>query len=300
MSPEISVVIPTYNRRATLDLCLRALEQQEIAPERFEIVVVDDGSTDGTADLLAEAASRSGGRLRRARQPNAGPSAARNAGVALTRGALVLLLDDDIIAEPALVGEHLEWHQRHADPWSAVLGYVRWSEGVPITPFMRFIDSNGMQFGYGRLRDGQRIGFRYFYTCNLSLKREILIGHPFDTRFPSAAFEDISLGYELERLGLSLHFHRRAAGWHHRTVDFDQFRDRMARAGRSLRLLHRAHPEVRSVMPAPHRRRLTRASRWFAALVGRFLPAGPAEANLEAYWRAALTDEMARGYASER
>jgi glycosyltransferase involved in cell wall biosynthesis len=296
MDPEISVVIPTFNRKETLALCLQALEEQDAPAGRAEVVVVDDGSTDGTAEFLEEAAGRAPGRLRFVRQPNSGPAAARNAGTALARAPLVLLLDDDVLAEPGLVREHLAWHRLHPDPMSAVLGYVRWSPRVEVTPFMRFIDENGMQFGYERIRDGERVGFRYFYTCNLSIKRGALLRHPFHTEIRAAAFEDIGLGYRLEREGLALYFHRAAAAHHYRTVGFDEFRGRMRRAGASLRILHQAHPELRDVLRAPRRHRVKRATRRLASLTAPILPPARAEAVLRAYWRAALVDEMARGY----
>jgi glycosyltransferase involved in cell wall biosynthesis len=296
MDPEISVVLPTFNRKETLSLCLRALERQEAPSGIAELVVVDDGSTDGTVDFLEAEAARAGGRLRFMRQANRGPAAARNNGIALARAPLVLLLDDDVVAEPGLVREHVDWHRRHPDPMHAVVGYVRWSPEVEITPFMRFIDSNGMQFGYEKIRDGERVGFRYFYTCNLSIKRGVLVRHPFDATIRAPAFEDIGLGYRLEREGLVLYHDRAAAAHHHRTVGFDEFRDRMKRAGESLRLLHGNHPELRDVPRAPRRHRVKRATRRLWSLAAPMLPPARAEALLQAYWRAALVDEMARGY----
>lgn len=296
MAPEISIVLPTYNRRETLALCLEALGRQDSPSGLAEIVVVDDGSTDGTADFLGRLAATSNGRLRYVRQANLGPAAARNAGIALARTPLVLLIDDDVVAEQALVREHVEWHRRHTDPMCAVLGHVEWSPGVEITPFMRFIDAHGMQFGYEKIRDGERVGFRYFYTCNLSIKRSVLIRSPFDTTMRAPAYEDIGLGYRLEREGLVLFYHRAAGARHHRTVTFEEFQGRMRRAGASLRLLHGAHPELRDILRAPRRHRVKRAARRLWSLAAPLLPPARAEGALRAYWRAALVDEMARGY----
>ncbi len=294
VSPQLSVVIPTHDRRETLALCLRALQEQD-GRGSFEVVVVDDGSTDDTADFLTGAAAREPHRLRFLRQLNSGPAVARNAGVALARAPIVLLLDDDILARPGLLREHLDWHRQHPDSRMALLGHVAWSDEVEVSPFMRFID-NGTQFGYEQIRDGDRVDFRYAYACNLSLKREVLLRQPFDARFPWAAYEDIELGYRLEREGLELYYHQRAAASHYRTVTVEQFLRRTERAGVSLRLLHRIHPELRDLLPAPRRCRMKRLLRYLVAHVGR--PLGPrvAEAMARGHWRAAILDELARGY----
>ncbi|HEU4382310.1 MAG TPA: glycosyltransferase family 2 protein [Anaeromyxobacteraceae bacterium] len=293
---ELSVVVPTYNRWETLARCLRALQEQETGGAPFEVVVVDDGSSDRTAELLAEASAQEPGRLRFLRQGNSGPAVARNAGIALARGPVVLMLDDDVLARPGLLREHLHWHRRHPDPRMALLGHVAWSDEVEVSPFMRFIDSNGMQFGYDQIRDGERVDFRYTYACNLSLKREMLLRHPFDTRFPIAAFEDIELGYRLEREGLEIHYNQRAAAAHYRTVTFEQFLRRMRRAGASLRLLHEIHPELRELLPPPRRLRLRRLGEFVGARLAQLLGLRSAEAAAPAHWRVAILDEMGRGY----
>ena len=96
---EVSVVIPTFNRRRILAEVLGALDGQQGAPP-FEIVVVDDGSTDGTFEWLSQqAASGSPRPLRLLRQPNRGPAAARNRGVAAAAGAWIAFLGDDTVPE---------------------------------------------------------------------------------------------------------------------------------------------------------------------------------------------------------
>ena len=88
-SPFFSVVVPTYNRRSMLERALRSVWAQTC--DDYELIVVDDGSTDGTAEFLATLGSD----VRTVRQENQGPSAARNAGVALARGTYVVFLDSD-------------------------------------------------------------------------------------------------------------------------------------------------------------------------------------------------------------
>src|SRR6267378_524730 len=97
-----SVVIPTYNRLDMLLRVLDALERQADAPE-FEVIVVDDGSTDGTASTVAK---RAGDRLLFRSQPNGGPGNARNHGVTLASGRVVVFIGDDTVPEPTFLAEH--------------------------------------------------------------------------------------------------------------------------------------------------------------------------------------------------
>src|SRR2546428_8128565 len=129
-----SVIIPTYNRADILAKCLTALEHQTI-PEEFEVLVVDDGSTDRTPQLLAQWQSNKY-RFRFLRQQNKKPAAARNLGIDHATGDLILFLGDDIIASPQLLAEHKQGHNRGSD--AAVLGYTVWASELHVTRFMRY------------------------------------------------------------------------------------------------------------------------------------------------------------------
>jgi len=97
----LSVVIPTYNRLPILRQCLEALERQELAApiERFEVVLVDDGSTDDTVVWL-EANAASLPHLRLIRQDHGGPAEGRNRGVEQARGDVVVFIDSDLVVLP--------------------------------------------------------------------------------------------------------------------------------------------------------------------------------------------------------
>src|SRR5438128_1544197 len=97
--PTISVVVPTHNRRALLERLVRALEHQEGAPP-YEVVIVDDGFADGTADALARLAADAAVPLRTVlRDLNGGPAAARNAGWEVATAPLVAFTDDDCVPD---------------------------------------------------------------------------------------------------------------------------------------------------------------------------------------------------------
>jgi glycosyltransferase involved in cell wall biosynthesis len=92
---RVSVVIPTYNCAARLVRALQSIAAQTYPREHIEIVVVDDGSSDDTAERVAEFAANAPGETRYVRQQNAGPAAARNHGLRLARGEAIAFLDAD-------------------------------------------------------------------------------------------------------------------------------------------------------------------------------------------------------------
>jgi glycosyltransferase involved in cell wall biosynthesis len=218
---SLTIVIPTYNRR---DILAKALEGYlaQSAPARIhELLVVDDGSTDDTESMVQEFGEKTPFPVRYLRQPNRGPAAARNFGIREAGSSLVLFTDSDIIPERGLVEQHVDWHRRNPEITVAVLGYVTWSPELGATPFMRWYGERGGLFKYHRLRGLVKAPFEFFYTCNLSLKTEFLrtFGQ-FDEDFKSAAFEDIELGYRLDKKGLQVMYNPTAVGYHYQFFSF--------------------------------------------------------------------------------
>jgi len=241
--PEISVVIPTHNRLEILPEVLAGLVAQRDAPP-FEIIVVDDGSTDGTAEFLA--AWRPPVPARVLSRPARGPAAARNEGVAAAAGRLVAFLGDDTVPAPGWLAAHRQAHQRRGDPDElAVIGYTAWHRRMRLTPFLRYINEHGLQFGYALIADPERVPFNFFYTSNLSLARAALAAEPFDLGFPYPAWEDIELAYRLQqRRGMHLVYELGARVEHEHPTDFDRFVERQEKAGYSAVNFHRLHPEL--------------------------------------------------------
>jgi glycosyltransferase involved in cell wall biosynthesis len=121
-APEllVSVVIATYNRQDLLRRLFEQLDAQTLEPARFEAIAVDDGSEYDTRQKLADLKTKYAHRIER--QQNAGAAAARQRGVDLARGQIVVFLDDDMQVKPDFLERHLE---KHETPETVVLGRLR-------------------------------------------------------------------------------------------------------------------------------------------------------------------------------
>ncbi len=212
---SLSVIIPTYNRKDLLARALQGYLAQSTPQLIKELLVIDDGSTDGTEAMVREFSALAPFPIRYFRQPNKGPAAARNVGIREAQSSLVLFTDSDIIPRPDLVERHIEWHNQNPQISTAVLGYVTWDPAVKATPFMRWYGERKL-FGFYRLRDKREASFHFFATCNLSLKTEFLrTCGQFDEAFKRAAFEDTELGYRLSKSGMRLLYNPGAIAYHY-------------------------------------------------------------------------------------
>jgi glycosyltransferase involved in cell wall biosynthesis len=243
----ISVLVPTYKRPDLLGRCLASLAEQDVDATSFEVVAVDDGSGDATPRVLEEHAARMRNLRGFSLPANAGPAAARNRAINEAAGDLVLFVDDDIVAPPSLVATHLRLHDTaRGDRHLGVLGRVDWHPDLEVTPFMHWLDTSGLQFGFDTwLQEGPVVPpAAAFYTCNLSMHRDLLaeVG-AFDERFPYPAYEDMELAWRLERHGFRLEYRPEAQAFHARAIDLATFRARMAKVAESAALLRRVQPD---------------------------------------------------------
>lgn len=210
ISTRLTIVVPTYNRCDRLRRVLSALEKQTCGTDAFDVVVVSDGSTDGTDEFLASL--RTPLTVVVERQANAGPASARNRGVELASAPLVLFLDDDVVATPQLVAQHLASHARAPD--LVVIGPMIAPAGFRMQPWVAW-EQAMLEKQYRALRaDVFETTHRQFYTGNASLPRARLIeAGGFDTRYRRA--EDVELAFRLHELGLRFEFNARAVGDHY-------------------------------------------------------------------------------------
>jgi len=243
---RVSVVIPTHNRKSALLRCLDALARQSVLPQEFEVLVVDDGSTDGTREAVEH--RRDPFRLRYFRQEPSGPGAARNLGIEQAAGELVLMIGDDIYGDERLIEEHLLAHATRPEPGTAILGHIDWPAWMTPNPVMEYVCGDGMlQFAYPLISRLPALDHRFFYTSNISLKRAFLqdaaaAGVRFDPSFRHAAFEDSEFAMRLTPRGLRIHYAASARAVHDHWMDLDSFAAREGRAGEMAVVFYRLHP----------------------------------------------------------
>ena len=114
---------------------LAGLAGQDPVDGGVEVVVVSDGSTDGTDEYLASAAVPLP--VTALRQANGGPAAARNRGIEEARGTLVLFVDDDVVPAPDLIAAHVAAHD-HPDDDLVVVGPMNTPENVELSPWVQW------------------------------------------------------------------------------------------------------------------------------------------------------------------
>lgn len=240
MSPFLSVIIPTHNRidmlLCTVDALLR---QSEDANEQVEIIIVDDGSSLEVRSPLSDLATRCGkpNMLRYFFQQARGPAAARNLGIQEARGDVVLFLGDDILARPGLLRVHISAHtEEYPEKNYAVLGLADLAPWLCKTPFVNWW--RRWNFRYRLLLEHRRRpDYSFFYTNNLSLKRDFLLQYGlFDESFRYAAYEDGELGYRLSKNGLELVFKPEACADHVHRIDLLLACQRMMVRGKAFDL----------------------------------------------------------------
>lgn len=209
--PYFSVVVPTYNRLGRLRHVITAFERQAYPLDAYEVIVISDGSTDGTDAYLETL--RSTMQLRWLTQPNQGPAAARNAGVQTAVGEFIVFVDDDVVPEPQLLEEHARSHHEATGRDVVVLGPLLTPEGFVMAPWVRWEQEMLMKQYSAMLRGDWSATARQFYTGNASLRRShILAAGGFDEGFRRA--EDVELAYRLANNGLQFVFNFQAAGMH--------------------------------------------------------------------------------------
>ena len=249
--PTASVVVPTFNRLSDLQRVIQALrEQVDALPSPCQIVVVDDGSTDGTGAWLD--AHSSDLDVLGLHQENSGPARARNRGVEVSEGSVVIFLGDDTVPQPGWLYEHLEAHRiGGSNRPLAVLGYTGFPAGES-SPFLRWINEYGAQFGYALIDDPTDVPFNFFYTSNISLPRRYFrdLGG-FREDFPAAAWEDIEFAYRATGSGLSLRYQPRARVIHHHRIRVATFCERQQKSGRSAAIFAGLHPELAGFLGVP-------------------------------------------------
>jgi cellulose synthase/poly-beta-1,6-N-acetylglucosamine synthase-like glycosyltransferase len=225
--PSISVVIPAYNASATIDECLQALQGQSVPHSEYEVIVVDDGSTDATGNI----ASRHGALV--FRQANCGPAGARNKGIALARGATVLFTDADCAPAPNWIAEMTA---PLADAGIAgVKGVYRTRQRNLLARFVQI----EYEDRYDHTARQKYVDFIDTYAA--AYRRDVLLaigGFDPDIRVD----EDQELSFRLAEAGHKMVFNPQAIVYHHHSASWRKYLRRKYSFGYWKTLVLRLHP----------------------------------------------------------
>ncbi len=182
---KVSIIMPAYNRGFILKYSAGSLLNQTYS--NYEIVVVDDGSTDNTPEIMKELGAASPGKIKYIRQENAGPAGARNTGIKNSTGDVLLFIDSDVISPPELVETHVYYHTKY--PRRIVQGQL-----------VRIID---LKEAYSAPFNYWHYSRSFFDTANVSvLKKFVEKAGYFDDKIFKKGWEDLDLGLRLIKIGL--------------------------------------------------------------------------------------------------
>jgi len=237
----ISVVIPTYNRRSILEKCLQALEHQDPSGEieNYEVVVVDDGSSDGTPDWLRQNAARFP-HVRLVEQQHGGPAEGRNRGVDHAKGDVIVFIDSDLVVTSSFLACHSRALSRR---WNQQGNRLCFTYGAVINT-ANFDQPTAERH---KLRD---LSWAYFATGNVAIDRDVLERSGlFDVGFRLYGWEDLELGERLRQMGVELVKCPEAVGYHwHPAFRLEQIPDLIRVEKERARMglvFYRKHPSRR-------------------------------------------------------
>ncbi|TYQ27079.1 glycosyltransferase family 2 protein [Pseudanabaena sp. UWO310] len=228
-----SIVIPTYNRLPILQKCLQAMEAQNFTTP-YEVVVVDDGSTDGTVEFL-QSHPQQFPHVRLILQNHEGAAIARNTGIDVALGEVIVFIDSDLVVTPIFLSAHAKALEK-----SLANGDRAFTYGQVINT-ANFDDPTSEPV---KITD---ISHAFFATGNVAIaKHWLLEAGKFDTGFRQYGWEDLELGVRLKNLGLRLIKCPEAVGYHwHPAFTIEQLPalvDVEAQRGRMGVLFYQKHP----------------------------------------------------------
>jgi len=244
----VSVVIPTYRRKDALQRALQSLASQSIEPAAYEVIVVVDGSDDGT--LEAAESTPQPYALRVLWQSNSGRAAACNTGVAAAQGELVVLLDDDLQPSPGFLAAHLKAHQRGER--LGVVGAVRFRLESSTQPFARYWGLRFEDFLARLAARAQPLEWTETYTGAFSIRRHALLAvGGFDETFDGYGLEDFEFALRLTQAGIELELCPEAVACHAYDKEFRAAAREAESRGRSAVIFAALHPEIDAMQFAP-------------------------------------------------
>ncbi|HEX5274065.1 MAG TPA: glycosyltransferase family A protein [Candidatus Rubrimentiphilum sp.] len=234
---KATIQLCTYNRARLLGRVLDACFEQTVSPAEYEVVLVNDGSTDETPAVIAAAQARATCPFTVVSKPNGGLAKARNSGLARATGERVILIDDDVLPLPNFVQEHLRSHARY--PRAIVRGgaiNVENFDDLPL-PVWSLRNYSG----------------NFFWTTNVSVPLATLraVGG-FNEDFAEYGWEDIDVGLRLRFAGVKAVFNPRALVYHYkprqRAADVEKMLRQARAQARTAVQLAKLHPHWRTYL----------------------------------------------------
>ncbi|MEQ8224899.1 MAG: glycosyltransferase [Candidatus Eremiobacterota bacterium] len=196
-SVKLSIIIPTFNRRDVLFYCLKSLSNQSFPVDNFEVLVIDDGSTEDIPSLIKE--FNQSLFIRYFRQDKKGQASAENLGIKHAAGEILLFLDNDMISTPGLVEEHFNFHQKYKN-YIIRGSYANTSD---------YINPESAS-------EGRFYSSAFFINGNVSMTKEILFkAGMFDEQFSSYGWLDLELGVRLKKIGAKAITNEKAFTYHY-------------------------------------------------------------------------------------
>lgn len=275
---EVSVIIPTFNRREILSYTLSSLAKQNIDKDRFEVVLIDDGSTDGTREMIGTFEDQLHLQYYFLEDSGHTPSTARNKGILLSKGRIVVLIDSGVILKSDCIQEHINFYEDRPSG-ATVIGYVYGffapieveeemiKQIIPYDPvesFRRlsaddiFLDIRDKHYPTynDQLQDIPAPWF-YYWSCHISANRSDLMDvGMFDENYNGRwGVEDNDLGYRLQQKGIKTYLLRNAQTIHYPhyrsqsdmveqgTKNCRYFHDKFQTAETALFLQYYMHPD---------------------------------------------------------
>lgn len=210
----VSIIIPTYNCRDKLSRALQSIEDIDYPVDNYEVIVVDDGSSDGTGEYVKELISKTRVSLHYVYQENRGPAAARNNGIRRARGQYLLIIDSDCFVDRNILKHYLKHFPD--ETLGGVGGNVLPDSMNIITKYLDYIGV----WRPGYVKSEERYGIVYLVTANaFFLKEAVIKAGYFDEDFRQPGGEEPELCYRMRKKGYYFKYDRDAVVTHsHRTT----------------------------------------------------------------------------------
>jgi len=243
LQPKISVVIPTRNRYSALKRVLHALERQDSSRYSFEVIVVDDGSTDITPAFLAGFSKQTLLNFKYFIGKGESAGAARNYGVAQAKGEYLLFLDTDTIPGSDVVRKHLQLQNKFADSPVCIMGRVTMSPELVVETQARVWETE-LHVGHDRLEE---VDWWTYRTANTSFKRELYNRcGGFNPKLVAA--EDTELAYRLNQLNVRFYYDDTIHAVHYHPMTIRDYLRKGDMYGRAVAYWYAKDPELRPAL----------------------------------------------------